>query len=160
MYLNTLICAACLSAYFSASVFAAEASGTVTDIDTAPIQDSASAFKISGSKIITDDFSFQLPEHWSNFCTLSSDDDICEIYTKENSSEDDSELLFSIDYYEDASLEDLADSSILGFCGNRTYVLIPFYKELDEPLASVLRRFCKKAEKQIKKSFISYITEA
>lgn len=159
MYLKTLFCAAFLSAVFSTFVLAAEASDTALS-DTASFQESVSELKISGSKIITSDFSFQLPEHWVNFCTLISDDDVCEIYTKEDSSEEDSELLFSIDYYEDASLDELADSSILGFCGNRTYILIPYYKDLEESSSASLRRFCKKAEKQIKKSFVSYITEA
>lgn len=142
MHFKTWISTALLSILFSTSVFAAEASDT--------------ELTVTGSKVITEDFSFKLPDHWEHSFTLESSENSCELYKA--SEEDSSELLFSIDCYEDASLEDLAGCSILGFCGNRTYILVSYYEDLEEASDSFYR-FCQKTEKQLKKSFVAYVTE-
>lgn len=174
MCLRIWACAVCLSFFFQTSVFASEASDPERSTpelfnleysdpalsNPAETQDSAFELNISGTKILTNDFSFQLPDHWANFCTVSAEDGDCEIYVKNDSSEEESELLFSIESCEETDWEELADSAILGFRGSRTYLLIPHYRDLEEEPSGALRRFCKKAEKLIKKSFVSYITES
>ena len=157
MRLKTWICTALLTMLFCTSVFAA--GSPVPVMHFAPDTSDEQIIELTGTKVITEDFSFKLPDHWDTACILVPNENSYEIYEKSNYEEDDSGLLFSIDCYEDAELEDLTGCSILGFCGNRTYILVPYYEEFIEDSSESLYLSCEKAAKQMKKSFVAYVRE-
>ena len=68
-------------------------------------------------------------------------------------------LLFRILAFEDTHYRDLNGCTILGFCGNKIFILDPHY---DEQYTSDSEEYakCKEIVTSIKKSFISYIKDA
>lgn len=157
MRLKTWICTALLTMIFNTSVFAA-----VTPVQMVSFSQDTSeelVIELTGTKVITEDFSFKLPEEWDTDCVLVPNQNSYEIYEKNAYKADGSGLLFSIDRYEDASLEDLTGCSILGFCGNLTYILVPHYEAFLEEGEDAMYLNCENAVKSLKKSFVAYIKE-
>ena len=115
--------------------------------------------ELTGTKVITEEFSFKLPEEWDHTCLLIPSGNSYEIYEKEAYDSDGSGLLFSIDCYEDTSLQDLAGCSILSFSGNRTYILVSHYEELEGEIPEGLYASCEVAARTLKKSFVALIRE-
>lgn len=66
---------------------------------------------------------------------------------------------FRILAFEDTHYRDLNGCTILGFCGNKIFILDPHY---DEQYASDSEEYtqCKEIVTSLKKSFISYIKDA
>lgn len=157
MRLKTWICTALFTIIYSASVLAAESPIQVMYFSQELSEELV--IELTDTKVITEDFSFKLPERFNISCVLIPNENSYEIYEQGAYEEDGSGLLFSIDCYEDAALEDLAGCSILGFCGNRTYILVPHYEDFIEDSSDDMYTACEKAARQMKKSFVAYVKE-
>ena len=155
MHIKTWICTAIFTLIFSTSALAD--AGSVQVISFSQETTEEPVIELTGTKVITEDFSFQLPEEWENTCLLVPSANSCEIYEKAAYNADGSGLLFSIDCYEDAPLQDLTGCTILSFHGNRTYILVSHYEELEEELSEPLYTACETAAKTLKKSFVALI---
>ena len=85
--------------------------------------------------------------------------DSYEVYEKTAYEANGGGLLFRILAFEDTHYRDLNGCTILGFCGNKIFILDPHY---DEQYASDSEEYtqCKEIVTSIKKSFISYIKDA
>lgn len=154
MRIRTFICAAVMSMAFSATSFGAEHTAQIVSFGNAD-----AAIELTGSKVITDDFSFKMPDGWSGNCIMVPGDSSYEIYDKDAYEEDGSGLLFSITWYEDINFEDLKGCSILGFYDNRTYILESRYGDFLEDPTSKEYKACNEATKVLKKSFVSFVKE-
>lgn len=117
------------------------------------------AIGVTDTKIITDDFSFKLPEGWSGNCVAISDGTALSLYNRALYEADGSGLLFTIASYEDSSYEELASYSILGFGVDTTYVLVDNYIDTFEDTDSAEYQTCKNSVKSLKKSFVAFINE-
>lgn len=124
MGFKTMACAFTLALSFTATAFGAEAAAIPqtlsSDIVTAA---SNEAVPLTGSKVITDDFSFVVPARWAGKCIILQDDDRLDMYDKTAYETDRSGLMFSIITYSDDSYTSLDSYSILGFCGSDTFIL-------------------------------------
>ena len=111
------------------------------------------------SKVITDDFSFKLPSQSFSRLIMVPNGDSYEVYEKTAYKANGSGLLFRILAFEDTHYRDLNGCTILGFCGNKLFILDPHY---DEQYASDSEEYtqCKEIVTSLKKSFISYIKDA
>lgn len=132
---------------------------TAQTITAASESDFETVIELTNAKVITDDFSFKVPDDWTGSCILVPDGEILEIYDKTYYEEDGSGLLFTITAYSDSSYQDLTGGSILGFCGNMTFVLEENYTDTFEDDTSSEYLACKKASKTLKKSFVSFIKD-
>ena len=131
MRFRTIICTALLALTFSVTAFGAEHTAQVVSFGHSV--DTDAAIELTGSKVITDDFSFKMPDGWSGNCVMVADGSSYEIYNKTAYEEDGSGLLFSIICYEDVDYQDLKGCSILGFYGNKTYILESSVREAQAP---------------------------
>lgn len=157
MRLKTWICTALFTLIFSTSALAGINSVQVVSFSQETMGNLG--IELTGKKVITEDFSFKFPESWDTPCVLVPSEHNYEIYKKEAYEADGSGLLFSIQCYEDASMEELNGCSVLGFCGNRAYVLISAYEDLAEDENGEFYNACRKAAATMKKSFVAYIRE-
>ena len=157
MRFRTIICTALLALTFSVTAFGAENTAQVVSFGHSV--DTDAAIELTGSKVITDDFSFKMPDGWSGNCVMVADGSSYEIYNKTAYEEDGSGLLFSIICYEDVDYQDLKGCSILGFYGNKTYILESWYDEFLEDTTSREYKACAEASKVLKKSFVSIVKE-
>ena len=157
MHIKTWICTAIFTLIFSTSALAAAGSIQVVGFSQMEEATEKPVIELTGAKVITEDFSFQLPDEWEHACVLVPSDNSYEIYEKEAYESDGSGLLFSIDCCEDAPLPELKGCSILGFQGNRAYILVPHYEKLEEELSDALYASCETAAKTLKKSFVALI---
>lgn len=157
MHFKTWICTAILSMIFSTSVFASTSS--VQMVRASQYSGEELMIELTGTKVITDDFSFKFPSGWDIPCVMIHNDNSYEIYEKSSFEDDGDGLLFSIDFYEDADIDDLSGCSILSFCGNRTYVLVSYYEDYLEDTLSELYKSCAAFAKQMRKSFVSYVRD-
>ena len=107
------------------------------------------------------------PVKW-DFCVINSlthpSSVLCqqfadEVYEKTAYEANGGGLLFRILAFEDTHYRDLNGCTILGFCGNKIFILDPHY---DEQYASDSEEYtqCKEIVTSLKKSFISYIKDA
>ena len=133
MRFRTIICTALLALTFSVTAFGAEHTAQVVSFGHSV--DTDAAIELTGSKVITDDFSFKMPDGWSGNCVMVADGSSYEIYNKTAYEEDGSGLLFSIICYEDVEYQDLEDTT------SREY------------------KACAEASKVLKKSFVSIVKE-
>lgn len=157
MRLKALVCSAFFVLACSFTSFGAENTAQVVSFS----EDSEGmAVELTGSKVITEDFSFKLPKGFERSCVMIPGDRSSEIYDKETFEEDGSGLLFTISCYEDVDYRSLAGCDVLSFCGNKTYILERNYTELFEDPASDDSKACDEATKQIKKSFVALVNEA
>ncbi len=157
MRFRTLICTALMALTFSVTAFGAEHTAQVVSFGQSV--DSDAAIELTGSKVITDDFSFKMPSGWSGNCVIVPGESVYEIYDKIAYEEDGSGLLFSIICYEDVDYKDLQGCSILGFYDNKTYILEPEYKDYLEDTSSKEYKSCQEATKVLKKSFVTIVKE-
>lgn len=151
-----------LSAIFLTLAAAATTYGATYTAQTITIASetaSSDAIDITDSKIITEDFSFKVPESWTGCSVVIQYEGSLEIYNKNDYETDGSGLLFTIAAYEDSDYKDLEGYSILGFCDNMTYVLVNDYTSTYEDSESAEYQACKEAVKTLKKSFVSFIKE-
>ena len=133
MRFRTIICTALLALTFSVTAFGAEHTAQVVSFGHSV--DTDAAIELTGSKVITDDFSFKMPDGWSGNCVMVADGSSYEIYNKTAYEEDGSGLLFSIICYEDVEYQDLEDTT------SREY------------------KACAEASKVLKKSFVPIVKE-
>ena len=92
MRFRTIICTALLALTFSVTAFGAEHTAQVVSFGHSV--DTDAAIELTGSKVITDDFSFKMPDGWSGNCVMVADGSSYEIYNKTAYEEDGSGLLF------------------------------------------------------------------
>lgn len=158
MRFRTFIC----TAFFTAALtISAQAAGQSVQVLSFGSESSSElAIELNGSKVITDDFSFKVPDGWKGNCVLVQDGDVYDIYDKTAYNEDGSGLLFTIACYEDVDYNDLRGCSILGFYDNRTYVLESYYEDFLEDKDTAEYKACQDASRILKKSFISYVKES
>lgn len=121
--------------------------------------ESNTVVELTGSKIITDNFSFKMPERWKGSCVLVQNQDSWELYKKASYEENGSGLLFTISVQETNEYQGLSDYTILGFCGNKTYLLERNYTSTLEDSMASEHKSCRQAEKTIKKTFVSFIKD-
>ena len=143
------LCAALAAALYVTPSYAADYSAQVVSFSQED-PDNLS-IELTGSKVITDNFSFKLPsQEFSRLIMVPSGDS----YEANGGG-----LLFRILAFEDTHYRDLNGCTILGFCGNKIFILDPHY---DEQYASDSEEYtqCKEIVTSIKKSFISYIKDA
>ena len=71
MRFRTIICTALLALTFSVTAFGAEHTAQVVSFGHSV--DTDAAIELTGSKVITDDFSFKMPDGWSGNCVMVAD---------------------------------------------------------------------------------------
>lgn len=157
MRFRTFICAALFTAAFSMTSLAADHSVQVVSFGTESGGDTA--IELNSSKVITEDFSFKVPDGWKGTCVLVPDGDSYGIYDKTAYELDGSGLLFTISCYEDVNYSELEGCSILGFCDSRTYILEAAYEDFLEDPDTAEYKACEEASKLLKKSFVSFVKE-
>ena len=144
------LCAALAAALYVMPSYAADYSAQVVSFSQED-PDNLS-IELTGSKVITDNFSFSR-------LIMVPNGDSSEVYEKTAYEANGGGLLFRILAFEDTHYRDLNGCTILGFCGNKIFILDPHY---DEQYASDSEEYtqCKEIVTSIKKSFISYIKDA
>lgn len=157
MTIKHLVCTTLLTLSLAMTTYGAV--NTTQTITAASEDQSGDAIELTGSKVITDDFSFKVPDDWKGACMLIQDGDNLEVYDKTAYDEDGSGLLFTIAVYEDTSYRDLAGCTVLGFCGNRTYILEDQYSADAEDYSDAEYKIYEKAVKAVKKSFVALVKE-
>lgn len=157
MHFRTFICAALFTAAFSMTALASEHSVQVVSFGSENSSDTA--IELNSSKVITEDFSFKVPDGWKGTCVLVPDDDSYGIYDKDAYEQDGSGLLFTISCYEDVDYTELEGCSILGFCDSRTYILEPAYEDFLVDTDTAEYKACEDASRLLKKSFVSFVKE-
>lgn len=151
------LCAALAVALYVTPSYAADYSAQVVSFSQED-PDNLS-IELTSSKVITDDFSFKLPSQAFSRLIMVPSGDSYEVYEKTAYEANGGGLLFRILAFEDTHYRDLNGCTILGFCGNKLFILDPHY---DEQYASDSEEYtqCKEIVTSIKKSFISYIKDA
>lgn len=157
MYVKHLLCTMLLTVSVATTAFGAN--NTTQTINAFSENNSEEAIELTGSKVITDDFSFKMPDSWKGNCILIQYEDSLEVYDKISYEEDASGLLFAISVYDDSEYLDLSDYTVLGFCGNRTYVFEDHFSDLIEDMSSSEYKACKEAGKTVRKSFVAFIKD-
>ncbi len=156
MNFRTIICSSIVSLFFAMPVFAAD---SVQVVSFSEQNSDDISIKLTGSKVITDDFSFKIPREWSSELVMTQNEDSYDIYDRTSYEKDESGLLFSIVSLEDSDYRFLEECTILGFYGNKTYVLVPYFSEIYDDVESDEFKACQEAFTSIKESFVSYIKE-
>lgn len=158
MTMKYLLCSTILTCSLTMTAYgAANIPQTIT---AASADQSSDVIELTGTKVITDRFSFKVPENWKGACLLIQDGDDLEVYDKAAYMEDEgSGLLFTIAACEDASHQDLQNAVILGFCGNTTYVLEENSAEELDSYPEAAGKNYGKAIKSIKKSFVTLVKD-
>lgn len=157
MHTKHLLCTVFLT--FATAATAYGATYTAQTITIFSETSSDSSIDVTDTKIITDDFSFKVPEGWAGCSVVVQGENTLELYNKTSYDTDGSGLLFTIVTYDNSDYQDLTDYSILGFCGNSTYILMNDYISTYQDSASSEYQACKDAVKTLKKSFVSFIKE-
>ena len=140
------LCAALAAALYVTPSYAADYSAQVVSFSQEN-PDNLS-IELTGSKVITDDFSFKLPSQAFSRLIMVPSGDSYEVYEKTAYEANGGGLLFRILAFEDTHYRDLNGC-----------ILDPHY---DEQYASDSEEYtqCKEIVTSIKKSFISYIKDA
>ena len=158
MRIKQLLCTIILTFTTAATVYGSTYTAQTIKITSDAVPTGAIA--VTDNKIITDNFSFKIPEGWNGNCVAVPDETSLSLYNKTLYETDGSGLLFTIAAYEDSSYEDLYSYSILGFgSGTTTYVLIDNYIDTFEDSESAEYQSCKSSVKSLKKSFVTFISE-
>ena len=141
------LCAALAAALYVTPSYAADYSAQVVSFSQED-PDNLS-IELTGSKVITDDFSFKLPSQSFSRLIMVPNGDSYEVYEKTAYEANGGGLLFRILAFEDTHYRDL----------NGCTILDPHY---DEQYASDSEEYtqCKEIVTSLKKSFISYIKDA
>lgn len=158
MTIRHILCTALIT--FSLAMTAYGAVNIPQTITAASEEPSDGVIELTGNKVITDNFSFKVPDGWKGACLMIQDGDNLEVYDKAAYEEEEgSGLLFTIAVYEDTGYQELAGCTILGFCGNKTYILENQYSEDSEGYSEEEFKIYEKAVKAVKKSFVALIEE-
>lgn len=158
MTMKYLLCSTLLTCSLTMTAYgAANIPQTIT---AASVDQSSDVIELTGTKIITDHYSFKVPDNWKGSCLLVQNGDNLEVYDKAAYMEDEgSGLLFTIAAYEDASHQDLQNTLILGFCGNTTYVLEKDAAQDLDAYSETAGKNYDKAIKSVKKSFVTLVKD-
>lgn len=158
MTMKHLLCTTLLTFCLATTTYGAT---NIAQTLTAASEDqSGQTIELTGSKVITDSFSFKVPDDWRGACLMIQDGDSLEVYDKAvYEAEEGSGLLFTIAVYEDDSYKDLDGCTILGFCGENTFVLEDNYSASSEEGSESEYKTYEKAVKAVKKSFTALIKE-
>lgn len=158
MHIRTTICAALISLACALPTFAADCSAQIVSFSEESSQDFSAA--LTGSKVITDGFSFKIPKNWTDRLVMVQDGECYDIYDRTAYEEDGSGLLFTILSMEDVDYRDREeDCHVLAFCKNRTYILQSSYDDFYEDEESAEYQSCEDALSSIKKSFVLYVKD-
>lgn len=149
MGLKTFACALALTLSYTVTAFGAEPQTALQTLSSDVVEAASNeVIPMTGSKIVTDDFSFVVPERWTGKCVVLPTEQGLEVYDQEDYESDGSGFLFSISVYEDDSYSSLEDYAILGFCGSETFVLDT--SKADES------KSVKKGLKELQETFVAF----
>lgn len=155
--MKQLLCSIIITLSVAATAYGSTYTAQTIKIASSEISDTA--IEITNSKVITDNFSFKVPEGWAGNCVAVHNGSSLELYNKSDYDADGSGLLFTIVPFEDSSYQDLTNYCVLGFCGNTTYVLKEDYHDTYTDTSSSEYQGCKEAVKALTKNFVSFITD-
>ncbi|MBS6517756.1 MAG: hypothetical protein KH353_06155 [Clostridium sp.] len=124
MGLKTFACAAALTLFYTVTALGAETQTALQTLSSDAVEAASNeVIPMTGSKIVTDDFSFVVPERWTGKCVMLPTESGLEVYDQDDYESDGSGFMFSISAYEDDSYSSLENYAVLGFCGSETFVL-------------------------------------
>ena len=124
MGLKTFACALALTLSYTVTALGAEPQTALQTLSSDVVEAASNeAIPMTGSKIVTDDFSFVVPERWTGKCVVLPTEQGLEVYDQDDYERDGSGFMFSISVYGDDSYSSLEDYTVLGFCGSETFVL-------------------------------------
>lgn len=151
MGFRNIACTLVLTFSLSGTAFGAEAAAVPQTLSSDMVTAASNeAVPLTGSKVITDDFTFVVPDRWAGECVIVQNDNGLDMYDKESYEADGSGLMFSIVVYGDDSYTSLDSYSILGFCGSDTFILDTSESEDDS-------RSLKKGLKELQNSFVAVV---
>lgn len=156
MHVKHLFCTVFITLAVAVTAYGANYTAQTITVSTAENSEE-NAIEIKNSKVITDSFSFKVPDGWAGNCIVVPVDGAFALYNKTDYEADGSGLLFTIEVFDNSSYEDLTDYSVLGFCGQSTYILIDNYITSYPDSSSPEYQSCKEAVKTLKKSFVSFV---
>lgn len=155
MHIKQILCTVFITLSTAATAYGA--TYTAQTITIASVTNSEdTAIEVTNAKVITDDFSFKVPDGWAGNCIVVPETDSFELYNKTAYEADGSGLLFTIAVYDNSDYQELTDCSVLGFCGDSTYVLMDDYRD-SYTEDSAEYQACEAAVKTFKKSFVSFV---
>ena len=97
MGLKTFACALALTLSYTVTAFGAEPQTALQTLSSDVVEAASNeAIPMTGSKIVTDDFSFVVPERWTGKCVVLPTEQGLEVYDQEDYESDGSGFLFSI----------------------------------------------------------------
>lgn len=159
MTIKYLLCSTILTCSLTMTAYGAVS--TPQTITAASSNQSSDVIELTGTKVITDYYSFKVPENWKGTCLMILDGDNLEVYDKAAyEQEEGSGLLFTIAAYEDASHQALQNVPILGFCNNTAYVLEENTADEPDSASDMAGKNYDKAIKSIKKSFVTFVKDS
>lgn len=153
---NLFFCAALAVALYVTPSYAADYSAQVVSFSES--ETDGLSIELTGSKVITDDFSFKLPSGMFSKLVMVQNGNSYEVYEKKAYESDDDGLIFSILTFEDTHYRDLKGCTILGFSGNKLFILDTNYEELYNEDSEEYAK-CKEIVTLLKRSFVSYIKD-
>ena len=153
MGFRNFACTLVLTFSFAGTAFGADAAAVPQTLSADMVTAASNeAVPLTGSKVITDEFSFEVPERWAGECVIIQNDDGLDMYDKESYEADGSGLMFSIVRCSDDSYTSLESYSILGFCGSDTFILDTSESENDN-------KSLKKGLRELQISFVAVVGE-
>lgn len=153
---NLLFCAALAAALYFTPAYAADYSAQV--VSFSKNEPDEFSIELTGSKVITDDFSFKIPSSMYSKLVMVQNENSYDIYEKKAYQDDKDGLIFSILTYEDTHYRDLNGCTILGFSGNKLFILDTHYDELYTTDSDEYTK-CQELVTSLKRSFVSYIKD-
>lgn len=149
MGLKTFACALALTLSYTATAFGAEPQTALQTLSSDMVEAASNeAIPMTGAKIVTDDFSFVVPERWTGKCVVLPTEQGLEVYDRDDYENDGSGFMFSISIYEDDSYSSLEHYAVLGFCGSDTFIL-----DTSEANGS---KSMKKGLKELQETFVAF----
>lgn len=149
MGLKTFACALALTLSYTATAFGAEPQTALQTLSSDTVAATSNeAIPMTGTKIVTDDFSFVVPERWTGKCVVLPTEQGLEVYDQDDYEDDGSGFMFSISIYEDDSYSSLEHYAVLGFCGSDTFIL-----DTSEADGS---KSMKKGLKELQETFVAF----
>ena len=149
MGLKTFACALALTLSYTATAFGAEPQTALQTLSSDTVAAASNeAIPMTGTKIVTDDFSFVVPERWTGKCVVLPTEQGLEVYDQDDYEDDGSGFIFSISIYEDDSYSSLEHYAVLGFCGSDTFILDT--SEADKS------KSMKKGLKELQETFVAF----
>lgn len=150
-------CAALAAALYITPSYAADYSAQVVSFSQSELDNLS--IELTGSKVITDDFSFKLPSRTFSKLIMVQDGNSYKVYEKNSYEKDGNGLLFEILTFEDTHYRDLKGCTILGFSGSKLFILNTHYSESYAEGSEEYVR-CEEIVTSLKRSFVSYIKDS